>query len=387
MAEHQWVIIGNPESRPVALVQEALKRRGLPPARIVAYADLLAEQVALPDVVRAGDVVRIETPGRNFKVELDMLWLGATQPEPEPAHYGCASQSWLNHVFEDPADDGVPVLYPRQWYLGYCALLRRIEQQLAACPPHRLLNSPADIMLMFDKRQCHALLEQHGIPVPRSLGPVTCYDELAAAMQHTGCNQVFVKLAHGSSAAGTVAYRTNGREHIAITTVDDIRYDADGCPRFFNTRRLRTLRGLREIAALIDVICLHRAHVEQWLPKAGIDGYSFDLRVVMIGGQVRHVVPRLSRTPMTNLHLLNRRGDIERVRARMSDAAWQMLCCTCTQVAALFPDSLYMGLDVLVLPGYQRHVILECNAFGDLLPGLLWEGMDTYEAEIAAVMG
>jgi hypothetical protein len=44
-------------------------------------------------------------------------------------------------------------------------------------------------------------------------------------------------------------------------------------------------------------------------------------------------------------------------------------------------------LDVLVLPGYRQHVILECNAFGDLLPGVLCEGMDTYTAEIAALMG
>jgi hypothetical protein len=382
----QWIIIGNLESRPVALFQAALAGRGLPPARIVAYADLLAERVALPDVVRAGDIVRIETPGRNFDVEIELLRLGAAQVEPEPATYRPALE-WLLHVWGDHAEDIGAVWYPRTWYLGYCTLLRRIEQQLAACPPHRRMNSPADIALMFDKRQCHALLEQHGLPVPRSLGPISGYDDLVTAMQATRCHQVFVKPAHGSSASGAVAYRTNGRAHVAVTTVDEIRYDGNGCPMLYNTRRLRTLHDLREIAGLIDAVCRHRAHVEQWLPKAGSDGYTFDLRVVMIGGQVRHVVPRLSRSPMTNLHLLNRRGDIERVRARMGDAAWQALCRTCEWVMALFPDSLYAGLDVLVLPGYRRHVILECNAFGDLLPGVLWEGMDTYAAEIAALMG
>ena len=41
--------------------------------------------------------------------------------------------------------------------------------------------------------------------------------------------------------------------------------------------------------------------------------------------------------------------------------------------------------DLLVAAGFRHHAVLEANAFGDLLPGVLSEGVDTYEAEIRAM--
>ena len=75
-------------------------------------------------------------------------------------------------------------------------------------------------------------------------------------------------------------------------------------------------KQLPEIAALIDALCSHRVHVEEWIPKAGLDGHTLDLRVVVIDGTARQIVARLSRSPMTNLHLLNERGDPAAVRER-----------------------------------------------------------------------
>lgn len=380
------VIIGNPESRPVALFQSALTRQGLPPAQIVAYADLLTGRVALPDIVQAGDIVRIETAGRNFAVEQALLALGADQPdtEGEGDQYDRISRQEVSRLTFDRGR----ILYPRQWYLGFCAALRMIEAQLAACPPHRLMNTPADIACMFDKRQCHTWLREHTIPIPRSIAaaehPISSYDELIECMQQHGCMRVFVKLAHGSSASGVVAYQTNGQQHQATTTVELVPMGER--LHLYNSRRIRTYRDQREIAALINALCRHHVHVEQWLPKAGIDNQTFDLRIVVIAGQVRHVVVRMSRSPMTNLHLLNQRGDSDLLRRRMGPEAWEAICHTCARVMACFPASLYAGLDVLISPSYHRHAILECNAFGDLLPGVLWEGRDTYEAEVAAMM-
>lgn len=88
---------------------------------------------------------------------------------------------------------------------------------------------------------------------------------------------------------------------------------------------------------------------------------------------------------MTNLHLLNTRADPERVRERMGTEAWEAALRSCEQAMAGFPGSLYAGLDLLIAPDYRRHAVLEVNAFGDLLPGVLWEGQDTYTAEISAM--
>ena len=45
-----------------------------------------------------------------------------------------------------------------------------------------------------------------------------------------------------------------------------------------------------------------------------------------------------------------------------------------------------LGIDILIGPNFREHRVLEFNAFGDLLPGVLWEGMNTYEAQVAACL-
>jgi hypothetical protein len=56
------------------------------------------------------------------------------------------------------------------------------------------------------------------------------------------------------------------------------------------------------------------------------------------------------------------------------------------RVAASFPQSLYLGVDLLVGPRAKSFAVLEANAFGDYLPGLLHEGRSTYECELRAVL-
>lgn len=246
------------------------------------------------------------------------------------------------------------------------------------------MNTPSDIALMFDKPRCHELLRKHQISVPRSLGTIHSFEELHERMQSLRCSRVFVKLAHGSSGSGVVAYQTNGHKHQATTTVEIVRHNGE--LRLYNSRRLRTYHDAREIAALIDELCRHHVQVEQWLPKAGFQQKTFDLRVVVIAGRAQHVVARRSHHPITNLHLLNERGTVEAIAERMGTVAWQAAMETCERVMQLFPHSLYAGIDLLIAANYQQHAVLEANAFGDLLPGLLWQGRDTYSAEIEALL-
>lgn len=374
-----FIVVGNPESRRVVLFQQALAGLGLPAARIVAYADLLAGRVVLPEVVQAGDIVRIESPGKDWEVERALLVAGAEVPD-EDGYERIPREAAGRLAFEKGR-----IIASRQWYLGWCATLRLIERQLAGCPHHRVMNDPADIAVMFDKSRCHQQLLHGGIAVPPSLGPVHSFDELTEHIRETGCHRVFVKLAHGSSASGAVAYQTDGRRHHVTTTVEMVH--TDGKLRLYNSRRLRVYRTWQEVAQLIDALCRHRVHVERWLPKAGIDNQTFDLRVVVIAGRARHTVVRMSHGPMTNLHLLNARGSVDAVAARMGPDAWEAARRTCERTMDCFPASLYAGIDLLVAPGYRRHAVLEVNAFGDLLPDVLWEGLDTYAAEVLALRG
>jgi hypothetical protein len=372
------VVLGNPGCRRVALFQEALHRSGLPAAALVSYADLIAGRVTLEQFVGPGAVVRLESPGRDFEVEKALLAAGADEPDTDgPTRIGREEAGRL-------AFDKGRIWYPRQWYLGFRAILRQLGEQLSRCPGVVLTSPPADVEVLFDKGCCQDRFARAGIPVPQGLGPVRSFDQLHERMRQAGCRSVFVKLAHGSSASGVVAYRTSGARQEALTTVEMVR--RSGELRLYNSRLIRRYHDLAEVADLIDALAREGVRVEEWLPKAGLDEHVFDLRIVVIGGEARHVVVRLSRSPMTNLHLLNRRGELSAVVARMGPEAWLAACRTCEQAAAVFPHSLHLGVDLLIAPDYERHAVLEANAFGDLLPGVLSEGVDTYEAEIRTVI-
>ncbi len=373
-----FVVVGNAGCRRVALFQEALRRCGLGPAVLVPYADLLAGKVTPAQFVRPCSIVRLESPGRDFEVEKALLAAGSDEPDADgPTRIGSEAAQRL--VF-----DKGRIWYPRQWYLGFRALLRGIDEQLSHCPTCLRMNRPADVEVLFDKVRCQDQFARAGISVPQGLGRVCSFTELRERMRESGCRSVFVKLAHGSSASGVVAYRANGVRQEALTTVEMVR--RDGELRLYNSRRIRRYHHPAEVSLLVDTLAREGVQVEEWLPKAETDGHAFDLRVVVIAGMARHTVVRMSRSPMTNLHLGNRRGDLSAVVTRMGPEAWQAALRTCERAAAVFPDTLHVGVDLLIAPDFRRHAVLEANAFGDLLPGVLSEGVDTYEAEIRAAL-
>ena len=371
-------VLGNPDCRRVERFQQALAGLDLPPANVIAWTDFLAGQVLLPEVLPSGALLRIESPGTLFETERMLLARGAELPD-EEAEY--------NRIFRQEARtlafDKGRIVCPRQWYLGFRSALKELEEQLSGCPVVRM-NHPPDIALLFDKPECQEILRGAALPAPLQFGVIASYNTLVEKMRAANCQRVFVKLAHGSSASGVVAYRTSGGRHQAVTTTEMAR--RDGALTLYNSRKIRTYHDSAEIAELIDALCRHRAYAEEWIPKAGIDGHAFDLRIVVIGGQSCHAIARLSRNPMTNLHLRNQRRTWQAAREHIGAGCADAALRTCEKAMTCFPKSLCAGVDVLFAPGFKRHFILECNAFGDLLPGALHEGRDTYAAEILAAL-
>jgi hypothetical protein len=386
----RFVLIANPTNRRAAFFQAALARAGLPPAIVVPWLDLLEGRASLARVAalaQDGALVRLESPGEDPAVERALIARGAGAADPE-GDEGMAPRLAADAA-RTLADEPGRLRHPRQWYLGLRDALLALEAALAEV---RVLSAPADVAVLFDKRACHARLAAAGVPVAPALAPgarVRGYDDLRARMAAAGRRRVFVKLACGSSASGVVALETRdggrGPRVLARTTVE--RVVAAGEERLYNSLRVRRLADEGEVAAVVDALCREGAHVEAWLPKAGLDGRTFDLRVVVIAGRARHVVVRASRGPLTNLHLGNRRGDLERVRERLGAAAWARALGAAAAALACFPRTTHAGVDVLVGSSFRTHAVLEVNAFGDLLPNVFHEGQDTYGAELEAALG
>ncbi|AEV83538.1 hypothetical protein ACWT_2903 [Actinoplanes sp. SE50] len=424
-------VVGNPENRRVGRFVTAADRAGLPTPEIFPWREvLLTGRVPGPDTL-----TRIDSPGENAEVDALLRALGTTAPPPldpghRPRHHsgrdgGHRPDPPLEHdgaatfagptaehgeatvsagptaehgeaavsagptaehdqaaVSAGPTAEHGEIVGGAAAFAGLAVALHRIEAGGGI-----LLNRPADILTMTAKPRCHAVLSAAGVPVPPALEiAVTGYAALRSALDTAGWSRVFVKAAYGSSASGVLALALGGRRpggHRPIMAVTSVEL-ADG--KIFNNLRVRRYDDEASIAAIIDRLAPDGLHVERWFPKAALAGRVLDLRVVVIAGRARHVVARTSRSPMTNLHLGNARGDVAAVRAAAGGAAWAAAMRTCERAAACFPGTLHAGVDLMFHANWRSHAVAEVNAFGDLLPGILSDdGLDTYEAQIAAL--
>lgn len=370
------VIVGNPGCRRITLFQSALRRHGLPSAKVVSYLDLLSEGLDLSKYVTPGARVRIESPGESFEVERALLRAGATAAENEGVPFLSRTQ------VDSLSPDFGRIRYPRQWYLGFRGLLRRLAVQSRTLQVNWTTH-PQEIELLFDKPSCQIHLAAHGVPVPESLGRIVSYEQLRSRMRERGIRRVFVKLAHGSSASGVVALHDTGHVVRATSSVELTRQQGEIA--LYNSLRIGRYHKEEDIAAIVDALCAEGVQVERWLPKAVCDYGNFDLRILVVAGHARLQVMRVNRSPMTNLHLGSRRGDLAALRQRMGETHWHRMLAIAEQAARVFPTALHVGIDLMLTPGLRQAFVLEGNAFGDLLPDIMSGGMDAYGHQLSAL--
>jgi hypothetical protein len=361
------VLVGQPDHRRTHLLQAALGRRGLPPARVVDYATLLTEPQRFADALIDRTPVKLDSPGESAVLHDALLRRGWTCGGEQGAPPAPLAHGELAHQ--------------QHWYTGFADLLMSL-QQLAG--DARWLNPPDDILHMCDKWRCQQAFVAAGIATPPPLGLIDGYDDLRRRIIDSDCDRVFIKARYGSSAAGVVAYRLHrdGSEIAYASTA--LVEDANGV-HLYNTLAPQRYDKHRTIAVLIDTLALQGAYAERWIAKpraSGHAGHHFDLRVVAFDGEPRQRVARIADRPMTNLHLGNRRGD---PHALLTSAGMASVEDCVRNAAAVFARSAMIGFDMI--PGRETCRILEANAFGDLLPALQWHGADAYDDQAAWVAG
>jgi glutathione synthase/RimK-type ligase-like ATP-grasp enzyme len=333
---------------------------------------LIRGRAHIGDYLGPDTLLRLETAADNWETFKLLLKCGIEPAEREG--YRVLDERAIDRLEYDRGW----LIRPRQAYLGYARFLNSLGKEMTA--GGQALQSTDEIALCFDKPRCQQRLAQAGLAVPRSFGSPRSYAELRDLVRCEG--RLMIKLAQGSGAAGCVAiHRSPGRVR-GITTVAEV--VVRGESRLYHSKRVRHLHDETEVARLVDRLCIEGVQVESWLPKARWQGHNIDLRVVIIGGEPRHTVVRASRSIFTNLTLGNQRADVTAVVQRIGPAAWQRLRETCARVARVFPRSFTLGIDILVRPDWQRHDVLEVNAFGDLVLNELDRGEDTYAATLHA---
>lgn len=265
--------------------------------------------------------------------------------------------------------------YMHWWYAGFMSALARVERRLQRL---HLFTPMKQIALMCDKLACQRHLASNHSAVPALLGEVSSWDAFEAQYPAADAPAVFIKSRYGSSAAGVVAVRRHrdGR----IRAYSSARLAGDGA--LYSHLKISVYSRHDEIRALLDALAVQGAYAERWMPKPRVPvvpGATYDLRVVAFCGRPRQRIARISRSPMTNLHLGNRRSPPHWLSAQQTDE----LESTVSRAALAFSPSMSIGFDVIMQA--ERACVLEANAFGDLLPGLQFDGAGTFDDQVRRV--
>jgi hypothetical protein len=371
----RFLILGNPANRRVTGFVDALRRRGQPEPIVLSHRALLREPEALLEIADQPLLVRIDANGEDAEVEALLLDRGFADAE----SLGCSTIAPDELVARGGVRFG-EILAPRQHQLGFRRYLDQLSAGFERRPTWTVLQSPASIAELFDKRVTSRRYAGLGIPVPEFLDDVGSPEQLREQMAARRWPAVFVKLACGSSASCVALYQHRGDRERLLTTVH-VRPDGR-----FNSLRLQELSDRAPIDGLLEFLIAEGSQIERAIGKARVGTRVFDLRVLVIAGEPVFVVPRASHHPITNLHLGGIRVDVAEVRDRISTDAWRRAMTSAREVFAAH-RCLHVGVDLLFEADMHGHAVIEANAFGDLLPGLERAGWSVYEWEIAAALG
>jgi hypothetical protein len=359
MPTPRYLLIANPGTKRCETYRRELPTfwadRGVTPeVEVVPWSDVAPRDGDLDDLPAFDRpaVVRLESPGKDERVLRLLLEAGARDDPAEPPCDFCS--------LEIPK--GL-LLRPGLWYRGFRRVLGGLARAFAARPHLAPTACPLAVAEMFDKTATAAKLHAAGVPVPNWLEDSrNVFAELADGGR--GWPTIYLKLNTGSSATGIIALRSEGGRFHGTTTLAEIG------GRFFNSRRLLHVAGLA-LERAADFLLREGAFAQQGIPMAQIDGQNFDVRVVCVYGRPAASIFRLNSGPMTNLQLGGRRGTFGPCRAAIPTRDWLDALDHCAEAAGCF-DSAIAGVDLVFERGFNRHFVLEVNAFGDFFPG--WTG-------------
>lgn len=274
--------------------------------------------------------------------------------------------------------------------------------------PCKFLNSPRVIGEVLNKRIVKKKLNEKGIcTTGMFMEKVDGFSELLDSMTKKHCYGVFLKPVFFSGAAGVTAFR------ISLDKKSEREFQKGGkegkfcAERFkmklyssaflkdknlFNSKRLFTMENPKEIRDFLEVLFSMDVMAERWYPKDTLkiheplideiselreaynDGektnkygqrMGYDLRVVYQFGHIAHIVARLAKGPITNLHLNNHaeKADVLGL-SREKITEIEKLC---REAVSLFPGLNIAGIDIMLDKGSQRPRIIEINGQGDLI--------------------
>lgn len=247
---------------------------------------------------------------------------------------------------------------------------------LSQMPFGAFLNHPCDIAEVLDKRKCKKRLAENGVAVTEMYDEVfSGREELFDFMREKRVHQIFLKPVRGSGAAGVTALRFSPVKGKMVL------YTCAALDRgeLVNTKRLYRLED-EDGAAFLDKLLELDCVAEKWYRKATFQEYCYDLRVIVQDGRVDYILPRLSKGPITNLHLNNH--SMEFAALNLDSTVTESIMELCIRAAGCYPGLKSIGMDVLLEKESRKPYVIEMNAQGDLLHRDVYHENRIYKRQI-----
>ncbi len=369
MRTMHFIIIGDLIGRRVKAFVDCLKEMDIHNYQVISWLDVLQDISILEKNLKENTIIRIEPPEKDL--EIYRLILGFSGEKG-----GVSSQEIENIDFSN-----YQIVAPAQWYEGFTLVLEAIDKILSQNNNIYCMNHFKEAIQMMDKSRTYEILEKevskYNYKLPVRYKTPDNYEGFVDMYGHK-VFKCFIKLRYGSGGTGVIAYKNNprlGDERIFTSLNYEI---VDGNRIFYSNSKVNVYQDKTKIKELLDWVLHNGAHIEDWIPKPAYNGYFFDTRVFVLSQKVQYVISRLSKTPITNLHLKNRRvEDIDFI----SKDHLENIKLAAEDVMKVYHQSWYAGIDIISSRSGKPYVI-DVNPFGDLFHHLLGTDKNIHYLEI-----
>lgn len=369
--EMNFLLIGDAAGRRVNSFVDCLRNLNIDSYKVITWQEFLGGNCDFVQTLKQNTILRIEPPEKDIEIYREILKLGKVD--------GGLTMGEI----EELDFSRYPVVAPRQWYDGFKTLLSSIAEATENNSHKNILcmQHPKEAMRMMDKEKTYddlaAKVNEYSFCLPPKIETPASYQALRESYGQKVL-RCFIKLRYGSGGTGVLAYRNNpriGQEDLWTSLNFEIR---QGKKLFYSSNKVNYVTDKTKIEELIDWVLQNGAHIEEWIPKASFQGKGFDTRVLVIDKKAKYLLTRLSKSPITNLHLGNKRMNSADI---LSEEQMRVISKAAVDVMKVFPHSLYAGIDIVCSPGYKPYVI-DVNPFGDLFHNLLGTPENVHYQEI-----
>jgi len=335
----KFLLMGDTKGKRINTFVDCLKHMDITDYKIISWKDVIEDSSIIQKDLSSNTIIKIEPPEKDLYIYKSFLKKGI-------------SKGILNNKdIEKINFEKCPIVAPGQWYEGVREVFLEIENILNHNRNVFSMINIEESLIMMDKERTYNFLsgKEKNFNLPEKLKSYKSYEQFK---NDTGDRSLkcFMKLRHGSGSEGVIAYSNNKRlnEECIYTS---LAYSKDE-DIFFSTYKVN----------YIDKV--------------------YDTRAIVIDNKVEYLLSRLSRTPITNLHLKNERKESKEF---MDTKTIDIIENASKGVMNLFENSFMAGIDV-VMSKKNKPYIIDVNPFGDLLHHLIGTDKNIYYKEIKSAI-